>query len=142
SEASGSNPNIVIASTLADITNAGAGATVDIISTITMTSNYTPPANQHWIFSTGSIDLDTYTLTGNGTSWEGRSNKLIFNAFSGVIDGSWIPPSTIHSTQFGFKNDGRMFKRTGSISNGSSTLVVSDGNFTSSDVGNFISIYK
>lgn len=67
---SGNNPNIAIVSSLAEITSAGAGATVLIIDPITLTANYTPPvgARQHWIISTtGYIDFDTYSILGDVT---------------------------------------------------------------------------
>lgn len=63
---SGNNPNITIVETLAEITSAGEGAAVLIIEPIVLTSDYSPPANQHWIIDvTGSIDLGPYAITGD-----------------------------------------------------------------------------
>ena len=58
------NPNIIVANTLADITAAGANTTLEVRSNITLTANYAPPSNQHWIIAEGGlIDLDTYAIT-------------------------------------------------------------------------------
>lgn len=129
-----------VAPSEADITAAGANATIEIRADIVLSANYTPPANQHWVFTTGSIDLVTFTLTGNNTSWEGPQNKILFDTFSGTLAGTWIPPKVIHSKQFGVISDGYKLKNAGAITSGSSTLTVTGANFTADDVGEFIAI--
>ena len=84
------NPNIVIANTLADITNAGANAVLEIRGNITLTANYTPPVNQVWGYITGSVNVGTFTLSNNGVKHFFNNKQLGLNLSLGSITGDVV----------------------------------------------------
>lgn len=104
----GANPNIIVATSVVEITTAGVGAIIDIQDDITLLANYTPPENQTWWFSSGKIDLDTYKITGVETHIIPRGDRLALDCFSGELDGTWRVSSDIYGTSFGMLGDGNI----------------------------------
>lgn len=136
------NPNVSTAYSITDITNAGIGAYIEIQDDLALSGNFTPPANQTWLFTTGSLDLSTFILTGDNTSVIFTNEEKGFNAFSGTFAGTWNIPDVIYSSQFGFKNDGYKYIGKGSITAASTTLTVTGGNFNQTNISNFIAVHK
>lgn len=83
-----SNDNIKKATAIAEITNAGANAYVDVQEIITLAANYQLPANQTLIFSTGYINLNGYQLDLNGCNIIFNGKNKGIDAFSGSVIGS------------------------------------------------------
>lgn len=147
-----SNPNIVIVTEEADLYNAAnVGKILELQSTITLTANRTMALNAIIKDGGGKIVLGSYTLTGNNTGLIINGKKLLIDVgLTGVIAGTWDAPQILYANNFGAIPDGKDHKShfiidktgTGSITSGSTTLVVSDANFDASRIGQKIVVMK
>lgn len=100
------NGNIIVANSLSDITNAGSNAYIDIQSNITAIADFTPPANQTWQFTTGSIDMGVFTLDWNGATIITNGTSLAVNLFNGTSTGNvLLGKSYVYATNFGAIDD-------------------------------------
>lgn len=87
-DAAGSgNPNVIIPSSLTDITNAGAGAYIVIQDTLTMTANYQIPSGQTWDITTGLVDADTYELDFNNVIIKFNGKRKGLDLSSATVTG-------------------------------------------------------
>lgn len=135
------NESSFICKTTADITNAGDGAYIIFRDTITLSGNFTPPANQIWQQETGAINIGSDTLFGNNTKYFSNKDRTLFYGTTGKLQGTWISPKEVYAENFGLIGDGTEFLTGGSITSSTSTLTVTGANFTSNDVGKFVSVY-
>ncbi len=87
----------------------------------------------------GEIDLNGFTLTGQNTGLIISGKKMLINAFTGVIKGSWDTPLDIYATNFGLKPDAKEYKD-GTMMNGSAILTSATANFTDADIGKPIGV--
>jgi len=139
------NPNIVVVSVEADIYDiANVDKILELQTDITLTANRTLSSNVILKDGGGSIILNGFTLTGNNTGLEIRRSKtLIKVGQTGTLAGTWDAPETLYVANFGAVADGRDHRTvftidktgTGSMTSGSTTLVVSDANFDASRIG-------
>lgn len=133
------NPNVVIPTTVSDITSAGPNAILEFQSDIRLQADFIPPMNQTWVFETGTLFVDGHRLSGNDTKPITNGSTLAIDASTGTIDGTWQRPEYLFMEAFGVKPDGEIYT-TGSINNGSNTLTVTGANFDASYIGKFISV--
>ena len=147
-----SNPNIFIPTTQANLSDvANINKIASIQSDITLTSNLTLASGLIIRQDGGHIILNGFDIIGDLTqTFEVRNEDVIFDCGStGTITGL-TPPTSFYVTNFGVVNDGKDHRTaftidksgTGSISSGSTTLVVSDANFDASRVGQKIVVFN
>ncbi len=134
------NPNITVANNLADIT----GASTDIVEVrgdITLTSNYTVPADKELMFTTGSITTDRFNIIGDNTTLSFPDTKTYIQLDeTSQLTGTWNPPKHFYTTNLGVRAEGSLEIGTGSITSGSTTFTTTGGAFTANDVGKTIAI--
>lgn len=133
------NPNITVANSLTDITNASTNAKIDIQGDIVLTGNYSAPPGQTWDFTTGSINYGAFTLTLNDTKTIfHEDHKSIFGT-TGTLAGTSNTPIYIHVDNLGCTADG-VELLDGLTNAGNTTFSSSNATFTAADVGKFIAI--
>ncbi len=79
------NPNITIVTTTAEIAAAGVSANIEFRTIVHMDGDFTPPANQHWYFTTGSIDPDTFLLDPNGATFHRNGTNLMIDFSNATV---------------------------------------------------------
>lgn len=146
-----SNPNEVAVTTESQLSDVGnAGKILCVQSDITLTANLAITTNAVLKDCGGSIILNGFTLTGDNTGLLFSNNKILINVgLTGVIAGTWNPPSDFYVDNFGAISDGIEFRTpftvdksgAGSITASSTTLTITGGVFTSNDVGKKIVVF-
>lgn len=135
-----SNPNITVVLNQSQITSVGANAFIEIQGNIVLNSNYTPPANQTWLFSTGNLDLNGYTLNRNNTTFIFSENQKPINAYTGTITGTGEMPPIFSIENIGGKDGGSIVMNDFNITSGTKALTSTTFNFTANDVGKVVAI--
>lgn len=150
-----SNPNEVAITTETDLYNvSNANKDLVLYTDITLTADRTLPTGARVVGKGGKIVFDTFTLTGDKSSYINYSGKTLFNVgFNGAIAGTWEKlPATMTSIDFGVINDG-VEHRTASTIDGkgsgiidlgvsATTLTIPDAQLDASRVGQKIVVFN
>ncbi|SHJ45502.1 hypothetical protein [Aquimarina spongiae] len=134
------NPNEFVVSNISDLTNpANAGKIACIQSSLTQTEDITL-ANSLILKDCGGVLLvNGFRLTGQDNGLIPDGKKVLIDAFTGTIDGTWNTPSLIYSTNFGLIGDAKELKD-GAMTSGSAVLTSATANFTAADIGKVIGV--
>lgn len=137
----GSNAAYNIVTSTSQITSAGANAYILFQTNVDVSANYTPPANQIWIFTTGKISITgAYTLTGSNTKLYFAEGKTYIDAYKGTLAGTWISPDYFSIENIGGKEGGVTSMADFNITSGTKTVTNTKHSFTANDVGKVIAI--